>query len=778
MAIKFLQDIDVDGEVQGTSLDINGNADISGTLDLHDEITSYASGAMFRKKNDSWSNATNHDVIYQGWYANTGDYVYLKAPGNSTTDHGIAFIGDDVIALGRSDVENGSIDSNSATAPLSENWFVLNSSNATFAGDITVSGGDATINNSSAESELFINGTGNGYVNAAVILECQDDNGHSRGAGIYMNNVVGETEWFAGRPYSVGDSYQILRRHTTSGNHDNSTASSGTSNTSALLDVSNAGLLTIADDLVIKSSGTIGGSNDPDLLTLGNGTLTVAGNLSVTGADVTITGSIIHNSDTNTYFGFHANDSWRVVTGGSERLEVTDSGMKLGNTGATVTQILDEDNMASNSATSLATQQSIKAYVDANAGGTIDIDGQTDIGAALVDADIFLVDDGANGTNRKATMARLSAYINGKVPDASDSDKGLIKVNATDASVVPNNPSTTSGRSYPVQTDESGVASVNVPWTDTTTDSTKLPLAGGTITGTTTLNSDIALRFGSSSTFIEGATSGTKLMLNANTDIFFRINGSTVGQYDPTGAFTTGNMTVNGDTFTFESANADDPLFLIKNTTDDDQASRLQFQKLRADDGVATGQNLGEVWFTGQDSAQNTQDYAYIIGEIDVSTGGQESGQLVFGVASHDGGNNTGFKLTGGSVDNEVDVTIGNGAASVTAVQGLLTAVGTITGSADVIAYSDQKLKENVKTLDGKKVLEMRGVSFDRIDTGKASSGVIAQEIQKVAPELVHDTDGTLGVAYGNLVGYLIEAIKDQQKQIDELKELCNGCSK
>jgi len=102
----------------------------------------------------------------------------------------------------------------------------------------------------------------------------------------------------------------------------------------------------------------------------------------------------------------------------------------------------------------------------------------------------------------------------------------------------------------------------------------------------------------------------------------------------------------------------------------------------------------------------------------------------------------------------------------------------TITGSADVIAFSDKKLKENIETLDGKKVLDMRGVSFTRKDTGAESSGVIAQEIQKVAPELVHDTEGTLGVAYGNLVGYLIEAIKDQQKQIDELKAMCSGCSK
>ena len=101
-----------------------------------------------------------------------------------------------------------------------------------------------------------------------------------------------------------------------------------------------------------------------------------------------------------------------------------------------------------------------------------------------------------------------------------------------------------------------------------------------------------------------------------------------------------------------------------------------------------------------------------------------------------------------------------------------------ITSSNDVIAFSDRKLKDNIETLDGKKVLDMRGVSFTRKDTGKESSGVIAQEIQEVAPELVHDTNGTLGVAYGNLVGYLIEAIKDQQKQIDELRKNCNGCSK
>ena len=73
----------------------------------------------------------------------------------------------------------------------------------------------------------------------------------------------------------------------------------------------------------------------------------------------------------------------------------------------------------------------------------------------------------------------------------------------------------------------------------------------------------------------------------------------------------------------------------------------------------------------------------------------------------------------------------------------------------------------------------MRGVSYTK--DGEASSGVIAQEIEKVAPELVHtakDEMGTKSVAYGNLVGYLIEAVKDLKAEIDDLKErLDNGTS-
>jgi hypothetical protein len=97
---------------------------------------------------------------------------------------------------------------------------------------------------------------------------------------------------------------------------------------------------------------------------------------------------------------------------------------------------------------------------------------------------------------------------------------------------------------------------------------------------------------------------------------------------------------------------------------------------------------------------------------------------------------------------------------------------GSFTASGDVTAYSDERLKNNVETLDGSKVLQMRGVSFTK--DGKAGSGVIAQELEKIAPELVYTADdemGTKSVAYGNLVGYLIEAVKELSEKVKKLEE-------
>ena len=104
---------------------------------------------------------------------------------------------------------------------------------------------------------------------------------------------------------------------------------------------------------------------------------------------------------------------------------------------------------------------------------------------------------------------------------------------------------------------------------------------------------------------------------------------------------------------------------------------------------------------------------------------------------------------------------------------------GDVTATGNITAYSDERLKDNIETLDGSKVYEMRGVSFTK--EGREGSGVIAQEIEEIAPELVitaGDEMGTKSVAYGNLVGYLIEAIKEQQETIEKLTSRINDIEK
>ena len=88
------------------------------------------------------------------------------------------------------------------------------------------------------------------------------------------------------------------------------------------------------------------------------------GNTFITGNGITINDYVRHNGDTTTRFGFAATDTFRVKTDNSTRLDINNSGMQLGNANARVTTIYDQDTMSSNSATALATQQSIKQYVD------------------------------------------------------------------------------------------------------------------------------------------------------------------------------------------------------------------------------------------------------------------------------------------------------------------------------------------------------------------------------------------------------------------------------
>lgn len=102
-------------------------------------------------------------------------------------------------------------------------------------------------------------------------------------------------------------------------------------------------------------------------------------------------------------------------------------------------------------------------------------------------------------------------------------------------------------------------------------------------------------------------------------------------------------------------------------------------------------------------------------------------------------------------------------------VNGALTVTSTITAASNITAYSDRRLKTNVKKLENiwGKLEAINGYSFDWKNGGRKSIGVLAQEIQQVLPELVVEIDGHLTVDYGLLSALLIEAVKDLKAQID-----------
>ncbi len=117
------------------------------------------------------------------------------------------------------------------------------------------------------------------------------------------------------------------------------------------------------------------------------------------------------------------------------------------------------------------------------------------------------------------------------------------------------------------------------------------------------------------------------------------------------------------------------------------------------------------------------------------------------------------FNAAGGTISGAVSVT---GNVSVT---------GQITASGDITAFSDERLKTKVTTLADalEKVRALRGVSFHM--GGARRIGVIAQEVRRVVPEVVADGGEYLSVAYGNLVGLLIEAVKELAGRVDSLSD-------
>jgi hypothetical protein len=155
-----------------------------------------------------------------------------------------------------------------------------------------------------------------------------------------------------------------------------------------------------------------------------------------------------------------------------------------------------------------------------------------------------------------------------------------------------------------------------------------------------------------------------------------------------------------------------------------------------------------QVQFRRGTTAQNNS-FTGAVGELSIDT-------EVKAIRIHDGSTAGGFGVAKSDLSN-------------------ISNVGVITAT-DFNSASDINLKENIRPLEDSlnKVLQLNGVSFDWKETQQPSVGVIAQELEKVFPELVK-TGENKSVNYNGLIGVLIEAVKEQQKQIEELKKQINN---
>jgi len=155
------------------------------------------------------------------------------------------------------------------------------------------------------------------------------------------------------------------------------------------------------------------------------------------------------------------------------------------------------------------------------------------------------------------------------------------------------------------------------------------------------------------------------------------------------------------------------------------------------------------------------------------------------------------FQSTGGTITGNVSIvnststmnlTIGSSGAyiygsstayGISSGQGTLAftvATGDLTVSGNLTAYSDIRVKDEIATIKDalNKVMNLRGVSYRRIDNGDRNIGVIAQEVREVIPEVVkevgEDIDPTLTVSYGNFAGLFIEAIKEIEARLTAIE--------
>ena len=163
---------------------------------------------------------------------------------------------------------------------------------------------------------------------------------------------------------------------------------------------------------------------------------------------------------------------------------------------------------------------------------------------------------------------------------------------------------------------------------------------------------------------------------------------------------------------------------------------------------------------------------------ISLRDGGTENSQI--------GLDSAGLVMTVVGSDKDFFISGNDGGSAITGVRVDFSDAGAIICNGNITAFgntSDIKLKENIEVISDAldKVKQLKGITFNYKKDGKRSTGLIAQDLEKVLPEAIYETidadingdpeEKHLAIRYGNTVGLLVEAIKEQQEQIETLND-------
>ena len=269
----------------------------------------------------------------------------------------------------------------------------------------------------------------------------------------------------------------------------------------------------------------------------------------------------------------------------------------------------------------------------------------------------------------------------------------------------------------------------------------------------TTRNEFVFTATDGQTTFSTDDTSTALAYSVGKTDVF--LNGIRLAPADFTATNGTSIVLASG-------ANVNDVLLVISYGT---------FQVADLGTALTSALDIGSQKITGSavslDSSGNiTLDADGAI--INLSDGGTDFGRLA--------NNGTNFQIQSLVSDKDLLFVGNDGGSEITALTIDMSAAGAATFNNDVTAFSDVILKDDINTIDNAldRVQGMRGVFFNRKDiTGSRQTGGIAQEVEPFLPEVVRETkdeNKIKSVAYGNMVGVLIEAIKELNAKIEELQ--------